>query len=134
MKVLQKFSKEKVQIINIHHSMSTEDLISMYDSFDIMITPSGNHLLTGMYGVNPHTKAIVQIVPFFLPATQSFYERAYDRRGMVRFSLPHSLTLSISSSLSLPLSTSLSNFSSLSSFLPLCLSPSLSDLYTSARN
>ena len=29
--------------------MATEDIVSMYNSFDILITPSGSHLLTGMY-------------------------------------------------------------------------------------
>ena len=75
--VAQSFTKETVSVIRLNSSAPMTELVNTFNSFDIMISPSGDHLTSGIFAVKPHNKAIVEVVTF-LGENSSFSNYQYQ--------------------------------------------------------
>ena len=60
-KLAQSYSSIPVEVVSANTSTSVADLIQLFNSFDILISPEGGHLTSGIFTVNPGNKAIVEV-------------------------------------------------------------------------
>jgi len=74
---LQPLTTKQVSIVTFNSKSPLKDLIKIWDDADIVITPSGPHLLAqGLFAPMPYTKALVEVTPFLV---NPFYYHMYRR-------------------------------------------------------
>ena len=60
-KLVQTYSSVPVEVVTANTSTSVADLIQLFNSFDILVSPEGGHLTSGIFTLNPGNKAIVEV-------------------------------------------------------------------------
>lgn len=63
-KLAQTYTIKNVEVVSVNASTSIADQIRLFNDFDVLITPHGSHLANGLFTVRPHTKAVIEVVPF----------------------------------------------------------------------
>ena len=51
-------------VVTANETTSVADQIRLFNNFDILITSHGSHLANGIFTMNPHRKAVIEVVPF----------------------------------------------------------------------
>ena len=77
--VLQKFSTVPVEVLVISKKMGLTDIIDYFNSFDILVTPTGSHLIHGLFTAFPFTKGVIEISPFL---KDPYYHRIFSKHFM----------------------------------------------------
>lgn len=75
--VVQSFTSIPVSISILNTSSTFMEQVSLFNSYDIYITPSGDHLINGMFSINSRSKGLIEVVPFLSDNT-SFYNYHYE--------------------------------------------------------
>ena len=63
-RMAQSFTSEPVTVITLNSSSPIAEQIELFNSFDLLITPSGDHLTNGVFTIKPHAKAVIEVVAF----------------------------------------------------------------------
>ena len=63
-KLIQKYTTIPVEIVTTTEKTSMKEQIKLFNSFDILVTTHGSHLTNGVFTMHPHTKAVLEIVPY----------------------------------------------------------------------
>lgn len=74
--VLQRFSTVPIEVLEISRNMSLPEIIDYFNSFDILVTPVGSHLIHGMFTAFPFTKGVIEISPFL---KDPYYHRIFSK-------------------------------------------------------
>ena len=74
--VLQRFSTIPVEVLVISRKMSLPEIIDYFNSFDILVSPVGSHLIHGLFTAFPFTKALIEISPFL---KDPYFHRVFSR-------------------------------------------------------
>ena len=83
LKLAQSYTTVPVEIVSVNASTSIAEQIKLFNDFDVLITPHGSHLANGIFTVRPHTKAIVEIVPFAFDRV--FYSNYIPALGFLHY-------------------------------------------------
>lgn len=62
--LLQKYTSIPVEVVTATEKMSMKEQIKLFNSYDILVTTHGSHLVNGIFTMHPYTKAVVEIVPY----------------------------------------------------------------------
>ena len=73
---IQRFSTVPIEVLEINRQMSIPEIIDYFNSFDILITPAGSHMIHGLFTAFPFTKAIIEISPFM---RNPYFHRVYSK-------------------------------------------------------
>lgn len=70
--MVQSFTSTPVKIVTINSHTPIAEQMADFNSFDLLITPSGDHLSNGVLTIKPHSKAVIEVVPFLSDNTSLY--------------------------------------------------------------
>ena len=81
-KTTQNYTSVPVEIVTANTSTSVSDLIKLFNSFDILITPEGGHLTSGIFTVNPGVSTLALRLSVFCLYLSLCLERMFTQNPL----------------------------------------------------
>ena len=75
--LVQKYSSVPVEVVTASPNTTVADLIRLFNNFDILVSPEGGHLTSGIFTMNPGSKAVVEV-------SSAVYELLYYKNYQLR--------------------------------------------------
>jgi len=102
--LLESYTSEPVEIITFSNStgpLTLAEQVKLFNSFDILVSPSGDHLVYGLFTVDGRSKAVVEVSPYF--ADTASYHNYLEELKFADYILSTGHTTPIGTSSSCPL-------------------------------